>query len=319
MKCIARLIASILLLLLLAACDKTPPPPMVFGSGVWPGYEPVYLAGEQGYFSAVNLRLAEYANATEVKQAFIKHEVHVAAVTMIEALQLRREIPDLKIVFLFDSSNGVDVILAQPGIADLAQLQGHRIGVENSLRATYFLNLALRSAGMQSNQVKRVILPQAEQAAAFRAHKVDALVSTEPVSSALQEAGALALFDSSGVAGKLFDVLVVRDDDIGRFHREIMELLQGWQRALEYIQAQPEKSMQAMAAREKITPAQFAKVMQGIKLLGLARNRELLIGEPPVVAGSVDVMQRYLMERGLINMGADTSTLLAVGLLAGGK
>ena len=96
MKFIARLIAA-MLLMLLASCDKTPSPPLVFGASVWPGYEPVYLAREQGYFAAANLRLAEYGNAAEVKQAFRKHELHLVAVTLDEALQLLRDIPDLKI------------------------------------------------------------------------------------------------------------------------------------------------------------------------------------------------------------------------------
>jgi NitT/TauT family transport system substrate-binding protein len=317
MKFIARIIAAVLLPLLLAACDKTPAPPMVFGANLWPGYEPVYLARELGYFSAVNLRLAEYANASEVQQAFRKHELHLAAVTLDEALQLSRDIPDLKIVLLFDASNGADVILAQPGITDMKQLQGRRVGVENTAHGAYFLNLALQSAGMQAGQVEVVSLPVAEQEAAFRAHKVDALVTSEPLRTRLLEAGVQALFDSSRVPGKILDVLVVRDDDMGRYHNEMVELVRGWQRALEYLKAEPGKATQIMAQHEHIDVAQFGRAMQGIELLGVQRNRELLLGEPPAVGASVEAVQRFLLERGLINIGADTATLLDTSLLAG--
>ena len=319
MKCIIRIIAAVLLPVLLAACDKPPVPPLAFGANLWAGYEPVYLARELGYFSAVNLRLAEYANASDVKKAFVKHELQIAAVTLDEALQLRRDIPDLKIVLLFDASKGADAILAQPGIADMKQLQGRRVGVENSVREEYFLSLALRSAGMQAGQVEVVHLPGAEQEAAFRAHKVDALVTSEPVRTRLLDAGAQVLFDSSRVPGKILDVLVTRDDDMGRYHHEMVELVRGWQRALEYLRSQPDKAMQIMGRHEHIDAVQFGRAMQGIELLGMQRNSELLLSEPPEVGAGVEAVQRFLLERGLINMGADTSTLLDTTLLAGVK
>lgn len=318
MKFIARIIAAALLPMLLAACDKTPAPPLVFGAHLWPGYEPVYLARELGYFSASNLRLAEYGNAAEVKQAFLKHELHLAAVTLDVALQLSRDIPDLKIVLLLDASNGADVILTQPGISNMKQIQGRRVGVENTVQGAYFLSLALRSAGMQAGQVEVVPLPVAEQEAAFRAHKVDALVTSEPLRTRLQEVGAQTVFDSSRVPGKVLDVLVVRDDDIGRYHHEMGELVQGWQRALEYIHTQPDKAMQIMARHEHVDTAQFGRAMQGIELFGMQRNRELLLGEMPAAGASVEAVQRFLLERGLINMGADPSTLLDASLLPRG-
>lgn len=317
MRCIIRIIAAVLLPLLLAACDKTPTPPLVFGANLWAGYEPVYLARELGYFSADNLRLAEYGNAADVKRAFLKHELHLAAVTLDEALQLRGDVPDLKIVLLCDASNGADVILAQSGIADLKQLQGRRVGVGNSVQGEYFLSLALRSAGMQAGQVEVVHLPDAEQEAAFRAHKVDALVTAEPARTRLLGMGAQVLFDSSRVPGKILNVLVTRDDDMGRYHNEMVELVRGWQRALEYQRSQPDKAAQIMGQHEHMDAAQFGRAMQGIELLGMQRNRELLLGEPPAVGVGVEAVQRFLLERGLINMGADTATLLDTSLLAG--
>lgn len=235
MTLISRMMAAALLILLLAACDKTPVPPMVFGASTWPGYEPVYLAQEQGYLATVNLRLAEYASVAEVKKALRDHALQAAAIPLDEALQLRRDIPDLKIVLLLDESGSADASPAQPG--------------------------------------------------------------------------------NSGAPGKVLNVLVVRDNDLGKYHSELMELVQGWQRALEFIRAQPDKAMQSMAAHEKVTPDQFSKAIQGIELLGMQRNRDLMLGDPPAVGASVDAAQRFLLERGLINMGADASTLLDTSLL----
>ena len=168
---------------------------------------------------------------------------------------------------------------------------------------------------MQAGQVEMVPLPVAEQEAAFRAHKVDALVTSEPLRTRLLGAGAQAVFDSSRVPGKILDVLVTRDDDMGQYHNEMVELVQGWNRALEYLKAEPGKATQIMVKHEHVDAAQFGRAMQGIELLGMQRNRELLLGEPPAVEASVEAVQRFLLERGLINMGAETGTLLDTSLL----
>ncbi len=100
-----RLIAATLLPFLFAACDKTPQPPLVFGASTWPGYEPVYLARELGYFQGANLRLDEFGSAAATEQAFRDRKAHIAAITLDRALLLRRDIPELKIILLFDAES----------------------------------------------------------------------------------------------------------------------------------------------------------------------------------------------------------------------
>lgn len=315
-KILFAIIVVALLPALLVACDKTPRPPLVFGANLWPGYESVYLARSLGYLPTEGVRLAEYANTSEVIQAFRNHTVHMAGVTLDEALLLRRDIPDLKIVLLFDASNGADVILAQPGITTLAQLQGKRVGVENTALGAYFLSLALKAAGLRLPQIDMVPLPVDEQEAAFRAHKVDAVVSFEPVRTRLLKAGAQQLFDSSRVPGKILDVLVTRDEYIGTYHQEMLQLLQGWRRALDYMQAEPAKAAQIMAKREQIDPDEFAQAMQGIELFGLKRNREMLQSEPPAAGAAIEEVQRFMLNDGQLRVGEDATTLIDPTLLA---
>ena len=315
MKLVLRIILIMLLAALLAACNKTPVPPLVFGSNLKPGYEPVYLARELGYFSTTNLRFSEYGHVAEVQQAFRSRSIQAAAVSLGEALQLSRDIPELKIAMIFDISQGADVILAQHNFTELKQLFGHRVGMENTAQGAYFLNLALKSAGMQYGQVAVVILPTEEEESAFRTRKVDALVTSSLLSERLSAAGAHSLLDSARVPGKMIDVLVARDEDIGRYHNEMMGVVEGWNRALKYIHTEPDNAMQIMAKHEKMDAGQFTKAMQGFELLGGQRNSELLSGEQPVEGANIEAVQRFLLERGLISMGADTATLLDTSLL----
>jgi ABC-type nitrate/sulfonate/bicarbonate transport system substrate-binding protein len=208
-----------LLSLFVSGCDRKPQPPLVFGAAVWPGYEPVYLARSLGYYSKANLRLAEYTRESEVAQAFRNHSIQVAALTLEQALLLRRDIPETKIILLFD--------------------------------------------------------------------KVDSRM----------------------------DVLVTRDESIGEHQQEMKQLLQGWRRALAYMDQAPVKAVKIMAQREHISPEKFTGVLKSMDLYGWQRNQQLMIGEPPPAGKSIIATQRAMLSSGKLNVGIDPSMLLDPTLL----
>lgn len=212
-----------LFLLLLVSCEKVVRPPLVFGANAWPGYEPVYLAGDLGYLPADRIHLAEYANAAEVRQAFRAHTLHLAAMTLEDALELRRDVPDLKIVLVFDTR----------------------------------------------------------------------------------------------VPGKTLDVLVARDDDIGDYHDEMVQLAKGWRRAMDYVHSDAAKATALMAKHEHLEPVQFDKAMQGLELAGVQRNKELLLGDSPGIAASINAIQRAMLNKGQLNIGVEPGMLLDGSLLVG--
>ena len=90
------------LLLLLGGCDDRYVEPLVFGAVTWPGYDPAYVPREQGYPKEEQVNLAEFTNTTEVLRAFRNRQLHVAGLTMDEALGLRRRIPDLQVLLATD-------------------------------------------------------------------------------------------------------------------------------------------------------------------------------------------------------------------------
>ncbi len=225
-KMLFRIILAALLPVLLAACNKGTLPPLVLGASVSPGYEPVYLARDLGYLSAANLRVVEYPNPSEVKQAFRSGAVHLAGVTLEDALLLRRDSSDLKIVLILDSAK----------------------------------------------------LPASESR---------------------------------------MDVLVTRDEYIGTYHGEMVQLLDAWRRSLDYIHNEPAKAALAMAQHEHVEPAQFDKAMQGLEFFDLQRNREMLRGENPAMMARIESAQRSLMGKGALSVGVDPSMLLEASLLAG--
>lgn len=317
MRAKVKLVVAVLSLALLAACDKHPSPPLVFGANVWSGYEPVYLARELNYYDPDKVHLAEFTNASEVIRAFRNHLLQAAGVTLDEALLLQQDIPDLRIIMVFDYSNGADVVLGQPELHTLQQLKGRRIGVENTALGAYFLSLALQSAHMDAAQVTIVPLSVDEHKTAFQARRVDAVVTFEPVRThLLQHDHANQLFDSSRVPGKIVDVLVTRKEYMERYPDELHMLLQGWVRALDYMHTDPGQAARIMAAREGVSAAEFQAALTGITLTDLAQNRNLLGNSGASLQGNVVSMQDYLLQQGLLRAKTDTTALIDASLVA---
>lgn len=310
MTSLIRIFALAFLALFLAACNKTPNPPMVYGGSVWPGYEPFYLAGELGYYTDSNLRLAEYKDVSEVMQAFRNQTLHVAALRLDEALLLQRDVPDLRILLLLDESKGGDAILARPDISSMQQLKGQNVGVGNAAIGAYFLNLALQESGMRTQHVNIVPLPESQHEAAFQAGTLDAVVTSEPTQSRLIAAGAKPVFDSSDVPGKILGVLVTRNGYIGQYHAEIRSLIQGWRRALEYLEAEPDSAVRVMAEREQLTPAQFAQAMQGLEYINWQNNRDWILGDQPKLIAPIEHAQLFMLARGMLQMGGNAAGLI---------
>jgi hypothetical protein len=53
-----------------------------------------------------------------------------------------------------------------------------------------------------------------------------------------------------------------------------------------------------------------------MELYGWQRNQQLMMGEPPPAGGSINAVQRSMLNRGQINVGIDPSMLLDPTLLA---
>lgn len=110
-------VSCLVWLVSLAACDRAPQPPLVIGIQSWPGFESLRLARELGFFTGFNLQLADHADAAALEQALLERRIQLATITLDEALLLRRDMPDLKIILLFAAAKGTekrtDVLVAR--------------------------------------------------------------------------------------------------------------------------------------------------------------------------------------------------------------
>lgn len=309
-------IYRLFILLVLAGCGDKPVEPLVFGAITWPGYEPAYVARELDYLDEQHVHLAEFTNTTEVVHALRNGKLHVAGLTLDEALSLRQSVPDLQVFLVADVSNGADVLMARRSIKNLGQLKGKRIGVEKTALGAYFLSLILRAADLSANEVRIVSLPLDEHVEAYRAGLLDAVVAFGLTRSELSRLGAVVLFDSTKVPGKIVDTLVVRAADAEAHKGQMQHLVQAWFRALSVIQSDPARAYPLMARRERVPAAEIDETLRGLVLLDQQQNLLQLSGDPAPLFNTAIEIQRVLKQAGLATGSDDLSLLINSRIVA---
>jgi len=239
--------------------------PLAVGTNVWPGYEPLYLARNLGYYND-SIRLVEYSSATEVLRAIRNKLIDVATLTLDEVLLLRQSGVDVRIVLVTDISNGGDVIVARPGIESLADLKGRKVGVESTALGAYVLTRALQKVGLTPADVQVVPIEVASHYMAYTDNVMDAVVTFEPVRSQLLRDGAHLVFDSSQIPGEIVDVVVVREEVLAGKEEQIQGLISGWFKALTYLSVNPNDASKRMTGRLNLSPEEVLASYEGLIL-----------------------------------------------------
>ena len=298
-KCITSF-CLILIVVMVSACSREINHPMRLGTNVWIGYEPLFLARQQGYINAESIRLVEYLSASEVIRAFRNQSLEAAALTLDEALQLvEREIP-IKIVLVTDISAGADAILSKPGINNFNDLVGKRIGVESGALGAYMISRALEINALDINQIEIVDLEIGEHEVAYKENKVDALVTFEPTRTRLLAAGATELFTSREIPQEIVDVIVIHNDYLEKHRDKAKELINGWFKALQYLHDQQKDAVEKMNKRMQLSSEELIASYTSIHFPNRQDNLALLGGELPGLRSTIHRLQHTMVSHHLL-------------------
>ena len=303
------IVAIAFLTFILASCVPAPLKPLRIGTNVWPGYEPLFLARELGYYGKTPIQLVEYPNF-DPNRAYRNGEVEMSATPMTAFLPLAPTHPDVRAWLIMDISNGADAIVAKPAIANLQSLKGRRVGFDRSMLATFVLSRGLEQVGLSLKDVKIVSVELSDQEEAFKQGRVDAIVTFEPYRSNILNAGAKLLFDSTQIPGEVVDVLIGSESLLTTHATQLQVLIQGWFRALDYIEKNPEDAARRMARRQGVTPEQFLSSLKGLQLVTLEENQKLLGKTNSVLLKGTQRLSQFLVENKILKQDVDLNPLL---------
>ncbi len=303
----------------LVGCVGNKEPGLRIATNQWIGYELLYLGQELAAKNAPvdhqRIRLIELLSNTDSIQALAAGTVDGAGLTLDEAITARAAGLDLKIVLVFDFSAGADVLLARSGIAQLDQLKGKNLGVEQTGVGALMLDAAMKQAGLARGDVNVISMTADQHLAAFKQGKVDALVTFEPIASQIIAVGGQPLFDSRAIPGSIVDVLAISGKALTDNPKTLRTLLTRYFSALHYLQQQPDDASRRLAPRLGLTPAGVQAGYAKLVLPDLAENYRLLSGVPAPLEATAAQLAALMLREKLLAREIDVKQFIATGSL----
>lgn len=240
-------------------CDKNTQQIKV-GISPWPGYEPLLLALEKGFYESSSVKVIRYTSPVESFKALRNGSIDVAAFTVDEVLHYADVCNKPKIILVLDVSNGGDAIVSKPYITKVSELKGKTIATEGSALADYVLKRAFElSNDTEQKDIKFKKLDIGQHLYDYEKNGADAYITYEPSKTQLLNAGANLIFSSKEIPNEIIDVLVTNEDIINDKKDLIQIVVDGWFKALKYINLNKQEAMNIMSDYEEITPEEFEK------------------------------------------------------------
>jgi len=299
---ILRFIISAILLLCLNSCDlrTTPSTPLRVAAHVWPGYEFMFLARQENWLDK-QVNLVETNSATASLQALKDGLVDGAALTLDEVLRAREMQIPLTVVLVFDISAGADMLLAKPGIKQLSDLKGKRIGVEQGALGAVMLSQALQAGNLTPSDIKQVSLTIDNHKSAWQADKIDALITYEPVAGQLLSTGAKRLYDSRQAPNMIIDVLAVRQSTLSYHKKAIEHLIASHFRALQHFQSNTPDASYRMATHLNVVPEKVTSNYKGLLLPSIKYNHLLIDSKKPQLLQSAQLLSTIMLKLNILS------------------
>ncbi len=295
-----QLIKTIAAMAGISACARFGSGPMTIAAHTWVGYEPMFMARNEGWLEEQTARLYQTQNAMESLQALAEGKVHGAALTLDEVLQARQRGQKLTAVMIFNISAGADMLVARPQLASLSDLRGKRLAYEQSSVGALLLAEILNKAGLARSDLTLLPLGVDKQVAAWREKAFDAAITYEPVASELLDLGARKLFDSRQIPNTIVDVLVIRSDLVSEYDEALRHLQRAHFRALDHLARNPHDAAYRMAGHLGLPAGDVLSAFKGLVLPDAPANQRLLAGKEPPLLLTAKRLSAVMLAGGLL-------------------
>jgi len=305
------LIAAAANMLWLAPCTKAQPLVVALHPGV--GHETLYLAQELKWLPD-RVQLRDDKTLGESLAALQSGQAVAACMTLDEMLRGRAAGIPLSAALVIDISAGAHMVLARPGIRNLAGLLHKRIGFDRDALGALVLGELLERAGMPASAIIPVDLPPVRQLDAWRRKEVDAVITYEPMATPFMLEGARNVFDSRQMPDTIIDLLAVRRDRTVVFAL-VRALTASHFRALDHMHTNEQDALYRISARAGVSPGEVQRMLAGVTFPSLASNRNFLMGGNARLVQAARTLSTLMVQRGLLAREDDLDKLIMPGAL----
>jgi len=272
-----RIISTLLVVtFLISACTGTASPqtaktPIRVSWSLWPGYYPMAIAVEKGFFEKHGVQVepvfyAVYANqAPDLASGMIDGALITMNDTFFDAIS-----KDIEIVLILDNSDGAEQIVASSGISNLKDLRGKRIGfASSSVNSKLLIRQMLKDNGISISEVTLIDVPVDKIPDAIPS-RIDAGYTYEPYTFAALSKGNKTIYTTANVPGLGVDVLAFRKDIVQNRPEDVKAFIAAWFEALQYWQDHPADGNAIIAKATGLKPEEIS--LEGVKMFDQNAN-----------------------------------------------
>ncbi|MBI1929809.1 ABC transporter substrate-binding protein [Candidatus Poribacteria bacterium] len=275
------IIALVVLVAVMAiSCSKKELPVVRLNIVTWPGYGPIYLAKEKGFFKEegveVDCQIQENTQARHA--ALVSGQIDLVGITLESVILANAEGIPMQVIGITDISDGGDGIVAKADISSIKDLKGKRVAFPEGQPSHLFLLYHLDKAGLTPSDIQPVFTDDAGKAGElFAAGQVDAAVTWEPWLSQVVDTGkGHILVNSKGAKDILIGIMAANRNYVTKNKDKLQRFLRGWYRGLEYVLAHKSEAVPIMAKAFQLPPEEFEAIMGGLRFIGKEEAKRLL-------------------------------------------
>ena len=317
---LSRLISALIVVtVFLSACSgttgSTTTAPLRVGWSLYPGYYPMAIAVEKGFFKehGVQVEPVFYSLYNDQTPALASGKLDGAALVLNDAL-LDRVAKEVKIVMIADNSDGADQVVAAPGILKTDDLYGKKIGIVKGTFGEFFVREMLNQKGIQSTNLTFVeVAPETVQDAI--PNTIDLGHTFEPFTSQALAKGATVIFSSAETPGLIVDVVAFRKSVVQERPKDIKAFVAAWFEAVQYWQANPAEGNAIIAKATGLKAEEVSA--KGVKIFDLAANLSAFKegNDTSSVYFTAQKVWRFLISTGYVSSPVDMNEILDASFL----
>jgi NitT/TauT family transport system substrate-binding protein len=299
--------------------DSQADPTVRIALSSWVGFAPLYVAEDQGFYEkhGLNVELVPIEDPADRFNALKAGEVEAVATTVDTFSHAIASGAPAKIVWVPDTANGGEGILASPAIQSVEDLRGKTVAVNEGSTMEFLLAYVLDKAGMSLEDVSVQNMTSDQAGAAFAAGQVDAAATWEPwLTTALQQntEGHL-LLNTKGeeYAQVMADAIGFHEDLVKDQPETVTKFLEALVDAYDFMETDEDTTLQIVADVNKISVEEVAPLMGSTRMLGLEDNLTFVGTEEE--AGPLftvfDSAGEFWQSKGKIDTPVDASEAIA--------
>ena len=296
--------------------------PLKVGYSDWPGWVAWQVAIDKGWFKEAGVDVKfEWFDYVASMDAFAAGKIDGVLVTNGDALVTGAGGAKNIMILATDYSNGNDMIVAKPGIKNLKDLKGKKVGLETGFVEHLLLLKGFEKAGMKESDVTLVNTKTNETPQALASGDLSAIAAWQPNSGEAMKRvpGAKAIYTSADEPGLIYDVLTVSPASLAGHKADWQKVIKVWGKVVTYINDPKTQAdaVKIMSARVGLTPAAYKPLLKGTKLLSLEEGRKVFVKADGFKSlyGSSKVSDDFNVKYGVYKAPQDLSKAIDGSLL----